>query len=467
MRFAKKPMNAPCHRISDRCARRFAIVGIAAELAGLRLLPLCQAYPMNASCLVCLYYWKESKRSRAMRCGEIIACFSALGAWLLPLIDPTDGGVPEAMQIGFLVDTVLEPMACAYLATLVLLGVMARCLIRGDSAMGSSAGPALHFGLSALALKAFVNVAEIIITMPKQPEPWAALLTLSAMLISVRTFAAAPLRRALEAHDTLSVLACYGAVSSAAAVVTGCWVFGEISGWPPERQCLYGLLFAVHCWGMRSVSSSICGADPRGYSSVPNEGDDDWSSGKAVQMAENIGRSNSAGSAQGKSDSPPSPLLNFSQAKIPRSVDEDAQIEDKLLASALALQPLEGAGLEACGDMAGWATAWPSVDPQPQAGGMPAPQFEADFDELMRRFDEDDRTRTGAEVANSKGSRPVPGLGSQGNAAAAGPTSAGPSVLTSLDAQTLLECSYGGQEDEEDELLNCIQDIPGPDMPEL
>merc|ERR1719375_1662618 len=52
------------------------MAGVAAELLSLRLLPLCAIYPMNASCLVFLYYWKESKlrKSSGSHFGELRVC---------------------------------------------------------------------------------------------------------------------------------------------------------------------------------------------------------------------------------------------------------------------------------------------------------------------------------------------------------------------------------------------------------
>merc|ERR1719199_1085445 len=88
------------------------MAGMAVELLSLRLLPLCAIYPMNASCLVFLYYWKESKlrKSSGPRFNEGLVCSAVLSAWILPFAaGPKDGQLPRVMRLSELLDVVLGP----------------------------------------------------------------------------------------------------------------------------------------------------------------------------------------------------------------------------------------------------------------------------------------------------------------------------------------------------------------------
>jgi len=151
-------------------------------------------------------------------------------------------------------------------------------------------------------------------------------------------------------------------------------------------------------------------------------------------------------------------------------VDQDAEIEEQLFARALAPQRLAAAfsGLPVIDDGGGgfdlpsgnfFAGAFGDVSLE----GM-TPQFDADFEEIMRRFDEDDRQASSIDDMGP-GVRPIVDLvmdseashhtsKSSGEAAAPPP----PSVLQ-FDASTLLDDSMGVGFDEDD-LLNSIQDIP-------
>jgi len=315
----------------------------------------------------------------------------------------------------------------------------------------------------------------------------------------VRSAASAPLRRALEAHDNLAVLSSYGLASSAAAMLTGALVFGELGAWTTERRAWFAAAAAAHCWGMRSLGAPADGRALAKKDAAKSEGDECISTsaardaaaggrrgvvgaqvigagdGASIQMVE---RSSMAGAAWGAA---PAPLLSFHE---PRSVDRDAEMEEQLFKRALApqrLAPVVG-GLNPAMDaddgfadfesgLAAAADAAPS-DPRPGAAAPPAgyaaveidespSQFDADFEEIMRRFDEDDRHTEDI----GPGVRPVLDLGGVGVSSSPEGSEkpkaaeAVPEVLQ-FDAQTLLD-DTGGQDDE-DELLNSIHDIDGP-----
>eukprot|EP00927_Polykrikos_kofoidii_P037218 TRINITY_DN31383_c0_g1_i2.p1 TRINITY_DN31383_c0_g1~~TRINITY_DN31383_c0_g1_i2.p1 ORF type:complete len:468 (-),score=90.69 TRINITY_DN31383_c0_g1_i2:49-1452(-) len=440
VRFAKKPMAEPFHRITDRIARRCVFVGLAAEFIGLWLLPLCQAYPMNASCLVCLFFWKETKRSRTgWNTNEVLACATALSAWILPFVDPLGGQVPSIVDTAALLDVLLAPRTGLYVTVALAVGVAVHCWLQGESALGSVAGPAINFGVSAIFLKALVLIAFSIAAAPLRPSLWVVAVALAAVLLFLRSATSPPLRRALEAHDKLTVLATYGVTSSAAAALTGGFVYRETDAWSIERQVLSFALCVAHCWGMSSLAVRSLSSDG-GSKGVGGRGARDGGKG-AVQLAEMSGRgSKHAVNSDGR---PPSPLLNFSPSA--RTVDEDAQMEDQLLAHALAPQNLS--------PLMGWASFGENQ------------QFDADFEEIMRRFGEDDKKFTGGE-----GGEPQPSIVDitqlVDEAASSpllppvepsGPLTSG-AMTGAMDAQDMLDISYDNMDDEES-LLQGIQDI--------
>lgn len=460
LRFAKKPMAEPCHRLTDRCARRCVFAGLAAELVGLWLLPLCQAYPMNASCLVCLFFWKETKRSRTgWQFSEVVACVTALSAWLLPFVDPMGGRLPEVLQDEVLLDVVLAPRTCLYVASALLGGILVHCRNHGESAFGSVAAPAANFGVSAIFLKALVHVVVSIVTSPLRPSLWLAVAVLLGLLLWVRNAASAPLRRAFEAHDKLTVLASYGFASSTAAALTGGFVYRETDSWSVERQVLSFTVALAHCWGMASLGSRTFAAERDGGKGGGgrNSGGQAKESGRALQLAEMPGRVIGGSSKQPLSaldGRPPSPLLNFSSSA--RTVDEDAQIEDQLLARALAPQHLSSV-------MGGVGA--PSVD-EPWGAFPENQQFDADFEEIMRRFDEDDKKMSacgGGEATQQI--VPITGVVAQDDfnpslptVEPSGPLSGAVGGGVVMDAGDLLDVSFGGM-DEEEQLLQSIQDV--------
>lgn len=429
IRFAKKPMAAPFHRVTERGARRLLVVGLVAELVALRLLPLMQAYPMNASCLVFLYYWKESKRAKVLQMNEVLACVLALVVWVLPCLDPGGGSLHEAMQVEVLLETLLAPGSCAYVVSLLLVGALiCLCYRGGNNPFVSCLPSALNFGVSSMLLKAVPQVAASLCIAPQRLELWAALPLLAVFILAVRSAAASPLRKALEAHDTLRVLATYGVLSVVAAVATGGLIYSELAGWNPERQAIYVALLAAHCWGMHSLSAAEMRGGSRRHveeSSVKTAGEK-AAAGPARQSIE-MGRPSTS------PDHPPTitedkgPLLNFDEgAARRRTVDDDAMMEEQLFAKALAS---EAAG-----------------------GGIAEPQFEADFEELMRRFDEDDRA-----------AQPITELALEQVEDSASPVSAPvlPDAtpvhgVLALDAQALLDSNAN---EDEDELLKGIEDI--------
>lgn len=462
VRFAKKPMAAPCQRVTERGARRLLVIGLVAEFVSLAFLPLSQACPMNASCLVFLYFWKESKRAQVLQLrealGEVFVCFLALSAWALPFLDPGGRDWPEAVQATALLETLLGPRTCGYVVFLLLSGAVLYMLCSCKGVQGnvfvSCLPPALNFGVSALLLKAAAQVAYGIVQAPHRSELWAALPVLLLLLFAVRSAAASPLRRALEAHDTLRVLAAYGVLSGIAAAVTGALIYGELAGWTVEKQGTFAAVLALHCWGMRGLGAT---AEPRGSppqqkaKTEEDEGsgrrqvvESDRAAEKARQTVEMGARSAAAaapapaaGAGKSSSSSPPAegPLLNFDEAAARRrTVDDDAMMEEQLFARALA--PLSSEEVDTNGT------------------GEAVPQFDADFEELMRRFDEDDRATAQpiTELAlESPEDSPPP-------AAAILPdtTPAHQPVLT-LDAEMLLDSNAN---EDEDELLKGIEDLP-------
>jgi len=470
MRFAKKPMAAPCHWLSERLARRCVLIGLGAELVGLGLLPLCEAYPMNASCLVFLYFWKESKRSRAARCCELLACASALSAWALPFLSQADARVPATVRVEALVDKLMAPATCIYVAGLLLTSIILHCLCHGRSALGSCTPPGLNFGVSAMLLKALMLVATPLAAEPARSELWAALACITVLLLGVRSAAAMPLRRALEVHDNLSVLAAYGLVSSVVASVTGGLVYGEMDSWDPSQQTCYLAVAAAHCWGMSALGRSSDVKVIKGGADKDVEQGAETpakSYGKPSQMTELSSRGSTAtpNASGSRREEPLSPLLNFNEPQA-HTVDEDADFEEKVFAHALA--PLHLTPAKSDGSATDpWTAAWPdsgsSVTGPSSAAAWPesgssvtgptvAPQFDADFEEMMRRFGEDDSDK-GQRITDLT---PEPVLERQAVPDAASP----PTVLT-YDAQTMLDDACGAQDDE-DELLRSIEDIPAP-----
>mmetsp|Transcript_41272 Transcript_41272/g.81448 ORF Transcript_41272/g.81448 Transcript_41272/m.81448 type:complete len:491 (+) Transcript_41272:34-1506(+) len=466
MRFAKKPMAAPCHWLSERLARRCVLIGLGAELVGLGLLPLCEAYPMNASCLVFLYFWKESKRSRAARCCELLACASALSAWALPFLSQADAKVPAAVRIEAVVDKLMAPATCIYVTGLLLTSIVLHCLCHGRSALGSCTPPGLNFGVSAMLLKALMLVVIPVTMEPARSELWAAMACIVVLLLGVRSAAAMPLRRALEVHDNLSVLAAYGLVSSIVASVTGGLVFGEMDSWDPSQQTCYLIVAAAHCWGMSTLgrASSDVKAIKDGADTDVERGTETPAKGlygKSLQMTELSSRGSTAtpSAIASRREEPSSPLLNFNEPSV-HTVDDDVEFEEKIFAHALA--PLHLSPAKSDGSAADpWTAAWPdsgnsaTAPSSTVAAAAPTavvPQFDADFEEMMRRFGEEDSDK-GQRITDLA---PEPVLERPAVPDAAFP----PSVLT-YDAQTMLDDACGAQDDE-DELLRSIEDIPAP-----
>eukprot|EP00913_Durusdinium_trenchii_P002194 g2026.t1 len=471
VRFAKKPMAAPFHRVTERGARRLLWVGLVAELVALGLLPLMQAYPMNASCLVFLYFWKESKRAKVLQLNEVLSCALALAVWILPCLDPTGGVLqPAEVQVDSLLETLWAPGTrpapsnsfgaerdgtCAYVVILLLLGVAICLLYRGGgNAFVSCLPAALNFGVSSMLLKALPQVARGLLQAPQRLELWAALPVLGGLILAagsaqtdptdptealpfgarqpeVRSAAASPLRKALEVHDSLRVLAAYGVLSGLAAVLTGGFIYSELAAWKPDRQAIYVALLAGHCWGMRSLSSSD---QLRGSPDEPQKAKTEAVEGSSrrqtvlepagaprasVEMTRAAGERGAADVGE-KGKEEKGPLLTLEEgAARRRSVDEDARMEEQLFAKAL-------------GSLA--------TDSPEAERGTAAPHFDADFEELMRRFDEDDQQQP-TTVTERNGAKPV--------------TREVHTVLT-LDAEALLDSNAN---EDEDELLKGIEDL--------
>jgi len=274
-------------------------------------------------------------------------------------------------------------------------------------------------------------------------------------------------------HDNLRVLASYGVLSGLAATFTGAFVYSELSGWGVERQALYVAIAAAHCWGMRSLSLSekeLRGSSPQKAKSEDEgtgQSDRAVSSGEkalqtvemtATRAAETViggSASSSAGRERGKNAEP---LLNFSEPSTRRTVDDDALMEEQLFAKALAGIDADTAGLGDSEDAAvtseGWAASWKDGI----AKEADSPQFDADFEEIMRRFGEDDDKASVQPITEL--ALESFDLASEKAIATASPvadaTPPAPTVLA-FDAQTLMDSAA---HDDEDELLKSIEDIP-------
>jgi len=153
---------------------------------------------------------------------------------------------------------------------------------------------------------------------------------------------------------------------------------------------------------------------------------------------------------------PPSPLLQFNDE---RTVDEDAQMEEKLFAHALAPEHLApaigGLSVEEDDSILDALGVGDMGDPFKEK-----PAFDADFEEIMRRFDEDDRQRTVVD-GGRQDSKPITERDPDPHRAGEMRKDASQPAVLAYDAQTLLDVSGNGHDDE-DELLQCIEDIPGP-----
>merc|ERR1712118_403505 len=99
--------------------------------------------------------------------------------------------------------------------------------------------------------------------------------------------------------------------------------------------------------------------------------------------------------SDGQREKPPSPLLNFSAAA--RTVDDDDEMEDQLLARALAPQCLNSVMNDVMPSASEVEGPPISLDFMPSVTSFDSnPQFDVDFEEIMRRFDEDDKKRSGS-----------------------------------------------------------------------
>merc|ERR1719401_3061785 len=158
--------------------------------------------------------------------------------------------MPKPIEVGALIPIVLAPDTCVYMVSLLLgsiiLHTLGACL--GDTALLNCAPPALNFGVSAVLLKALAHTLVLLVNLPTQLTSWAVLISLIVLLLSVRSAAATPLRRAMEVHDNLSVLTNYGAVSSAAAAFTGIYIYDELKDFNFEQRATVVVVVAVHCW---------------------------------------------------------------------------------------------------------------------------------------------------------------------------------------------------------------------------
>ncbi|CAK0875517.1 unnamed protein product [Prorocentrum cordatum] len=208
------------------------------------------------------------------------------------------------------------------------------------------------------------------------------------------------------AHDNLSVLAFYGCVSSAAAVASGALVFGELQDMRFNEHALFVFLGVAHCWGMHSLGRY--GGER--YTRLDGGEKEDRAEalsgralGKSVQMAELPShRAAADGAAGAPAKAKEAPLLQFSDEPVVHTPEDDEQFEDKLFAQALGAcdlpTPVDGGGPE------GWAADWGGAAPEGGAAGprlaalAPAggpAAFDADFEEMMKRFEEEDKAFAG------------------------------------------------------------------------
>eukprot|EP00929_Paragymnodinium_shiwhaense_P013285 TRINITY_DN121149_c0_g1_i1.p1 TRINITY_DN121149_c0_g1~~TRINITY_DN121149_c0_g1_i1.p1 ORF type:complete len:506 (-),score=118.54 TRINITY_DN121149_c0_g1_i1:83-1600(-) len=482
LQVAKKPLTAPCHKVSDGLAKRCAALELMVEMATVWLLPLCEAYPMLVSFLACSYFLKESKKS-SWQLGEAVACLCALSAWALPFVDPYGGFFPAgAMDEELLLDTILSPRSTVFVVALLLGAAIVHWSNQSASVLGSVLAPAMNFGVSALFLKTTVHSIGLVLQHPGEPTFWAGGLTFAGMLYWLRSSAAPALRKAFETHDRLSILAMYGMTSSAAAAIAGGNIFHETSAWPVEKQMCSFAIGCLHCWGMASLSSremmikktdgdnGSAGDIESSMVEKPSLSRGRMASSEAAALGVEmptrgtttavkasvsaIGASAALAGDAGRQGG--TPLLDFSIA--PRTVDDDDEMEDQLLASALAPQRLASVLGEFPG--ANVVTAGPLG-----MGAAPvSPQFDADFEEIMRRFNQDDEKAVEAgdgQLANIVGLLPEESAGATSGICLPAASPSGPAAVV-MDAQDMLD-SCGGV-DEEELLLQSITDLNLEDL---
>lgn len=436
---------------------------------------------MNASCLVFLYSWKESKRGVGRR-FPLLYSLGALSVWALPFIDPRGGALPGIFKGDVLMDLLLAPLTSAFIVVLLFGGIAIHSLaqfVGRESLLSSVMPPAMNFGATALLLKALSQFAEGAVREPSRVDLWVPVPLICALLLGVRNVAARPLRRAMEIHDNLCVLACYGAISSLTAAVVGVFIFDEFGGWEPWQKATSTGLVLLHCWSIQELGKfgDVKGASkkhdreiPRGKDAATDKNcftkeagrrmaDPAKGSSPKIEMKSATHFVHGDRGIRGPSSSePPSgnELLNFNSE--PRTVEQDAQIEDELFARALAPARLssvvtgmpvvdDGGGLEMLRNAA-------EGDCFFQEATDLTPKFDADFEEIMRRFDEDDAADIGPGV------RPVLDLGGGNDEASPRPAHVHESNMGQIlqfDAGALLEDDADIQDEEE--LVRNIQNL--------
>lgn len=241
-------------------------------------------------------------------------------------------------------------------------------------------------------------------------------------------------------------------------------------------QVLSFLLAVAHCCGMTSLAAQgdmDCGeaADPAPCKPCA-----------ILELADLRRSRRSAADIAVQQCAPPSPLLDFNTRKC-SSLDEDAQIEDQLFAHAFSAPFPQLASVMddiTFSPAAPGEVAWGINN---NDDGLVAQRFEADFAEIMRRFEEEDRHLDGSEVVQATRlidtaseppapeplpEPPVPepepllDLSPSFSPNGSGLTERVPGALP-MDAIDplfdMFDLSFGGVVDEEDRLLQSVQDV--------
>mmetsp|Transcript_42484 Transcript_42484/g.91688 ORF Transcript_42484/g.91688 Transcript_42484/m.91688 type:complete len:642 (-) Transcript_42484:294-2219(-) len=278
LRFAKKPTSGPSHRLSEKCSRRWVWVGLLLELATLRLLPLSQAYPMQAASLVLCFFWKES-RHRAPCSATLGPSLAALsGAWALPFFDEAhDGRLPPTWEANHLLALSVAPQTLVFVVGMLVAAFLVYstgAFLLKDGLFSACLPSAMIFGVSAVLLKGLVLVVDTLLLRPDVPDLWVVLLAIFFLLVGVRRVAVTPLRRALETHDTLLVLASYGGISSLSAVAAGTLVYGELEALNENRKAAFLICVLIHSLGLQTLGNraSIADRNSRGKEKSLEEG---------------------------------------------------------------------------------------------------------------------------------------------------------------------------------------------------
>merc|ERR1719191_2609156 len=213
----------------------------------------------------------------------------------------------------------------------------------------------------------------------------------------------------------------------------------------------------VYCWGLRVLATKasaqhrfepLSKTDPEDGSPVVKE-----QQSRGTRMGNSKPLVLGPTSTMNTAESPLVPLSMPSAA--PQDADDD--IEDRLFAAALG-------GLANTTEDPWSAAPW-SVPPKPQgaapvAGANQDLHFDADFEEIMRRINDDGTHGGGGDHLGAQNPSDSFDLGllDLGGPVEEPPPIAGDESVVAFDVDTLLDINMGQQHDDEDELLKGIED---------